>query len=114
MDHKQIVLNSYKCAAHPLLLGLSLLYRTHRLPPDFTTAEMITTWHISDNCEFHIEFTHKEGNVCLYVLSDEGCNIHLTTPPDRPRAKQAIGLPYFFHRLVLLYSKTLRSPTKGI
>ena len=118
LQHETIVKNTYAIASGPMLSYLSKIHTRDSLPVITETEDLKIHIYWSFDRVFHIHFTKADGHQCDFQIhpsprSSERVRIQFSVPAaalaGSQRKRQAIGYPYWFHRLVLLYSKTVRT-----
>lgn len=124
-DHKHIVNDAYTIAAAPYLLFLSVLHRNGFQFPSFNTDDLTVTITRDIDRVFQVHFIKADGHECAFqLLGQRQCQhmresikirminpVQLTTRNKPYKNRQAIGHPYWFHRLIMLYSKVIRGVT---
>lgn len=124
-DHETIVKNMYNLSAGPLLSYLSSVYSMANSPHYEESEDLKTHIYWDFDRSFNIHLKKADGHECIFKIvpsprSNDRIRIRCNTPmsalKSRSRNRQAIGLPYWFHRLILLYSKTIRTnrPAPGV
>ena len=120
-DHETIVKNTYALASVRMLSYLSQLVSDGHEFPNFDTDDLKATVSRDIDRVLHIYFIKADGNQCDFQLhprhqGDDGLGVKIRMKVKIQtgargqvlKSRQAIGYPYWYHRLILLYSKVIR------
>jgi hypothetical protein len=123
-QHETIVKNMYQLSAGPLLSFLSKVYSIDKAPFTEETEAVKTHIYWGFDRTFNIHLKKSDGHECIFKIIPSPrsndririqCSVPMSVLSSKRKNSQAIGLPYWFHRLILLYSKTIRTnrPAEG-